>query len=159
MATKLQIARARARVSLAEVSGKELPTEVAEIAKLDFSDAEDMTHGPAAQSSTSKPGIEVPAVWEPLLLADRSALTVHDMSDDVVDTIDVIDDDDEDRRPRDPYVHAWIDEVKDRYTSDIEHKFQAGGHDLHLLIDLKGMYTLNDDRAAGTSRRIRSKRS
>jgi hypothetical protein len=41
MATRLQIARARARVSLAELSGKELPSDVVETALVAFSDAED----------------------------------------------------------------------------------------------------------------------
>jgi hypothetical protein len=41
MATKLQIARARARVSLAELSGKELPSDVVETARIAFADADD----------------------------------------------------------------------------------------------------------------------
>lgn len=156
MATKLQIARARARVSLAELSGKKLPTEVTETAKLDFLDAEDMTRGPAAPSSRSQPGIDVPAVWTPLTMTDPSAATVHDMSEDIVDDVD-------DLRTSDPHIHAWISTLGGRYASDltpdIEHQLRAGEHAVRLMIDLKGMSAINDDREAGTPRRIRSERS
>jgi hypothetical protein len=41
MATIEQIARAKARVALARMSGKQLPCEVIQRAKLDYSEAED----------------------------------------------------------------------------------------------------------------------
>lgn len=56
MTTKLQIARARARVSLAEISGKRLPADVIRAAKLEFSDAEEVVapeSGSAVQSDSS----------------------------------------------------------------------------------------------------------
>jgi hypothetical protein len=41
MATFEQIARAKARIALAKLSGKKLPDEVVQRAKLDYSEAED----------------------------------------------------------------------------------------------------------------------
>jgi len=51
MATRVEIARARARVALARVSGKELPQSVINIANIDLIDADDT---PEAQKKLAK---------------------------------------------------------------------------------------------------------
>lgn len=55
MPTKIQIARARARVSVARLTGETLPDEVIERSKIDFQDAEvDRSRETAGQRSTAQ---------------------------------------------------------------------------------------------------------
>lgn len=53
MPTKVQIARARARVSVARVSGETLPDEVIQRAKLDFGDADEARGSDEREPSTA----------------------------------------------------------------------------------------------------------